>query len=650
MRMRGWTLVVVALGWSGQAGLRAEVSLPALFTDHMVLQQGRSNPIWGWASPGEVVQVEIAGQRQTTAADATGRWRSWINPMEAGGPYTLSVRGRNLVQVEDILVGEVWLAAGQSNMQFAVAGANRAVEVLSGSSCPDIRLFQVARHSSLEPAEHTPSRWQTCSPATVAGFSAVAYFFGRQLQQQLRVPVGLINASWGGTNAEEWTRQLELESDPAFGPILERWRSVDPATRALFLEDAELELWLDDLEFLPIDGRRPSLILDDFEDGDLQTSLFGRWQAGRPGPWGEGRLEPDESGSLRYTSRIRPGEIAQVTVHFAPGTYIDLSRYEALRFRCRGTGRLRFQSLQPDIGDSDNYTAPVVELTPGWQSVTIRFQELAQAGWGKSRPFTAHRLSGAAFEVLPPAPFARPPAGLYNGMIHPLVPFGVRGVLWYQGEGNAGRSYQYRRLLPAMVASWRSAWEVPELPFLVVQLPNFRARRAEPSESGWAELREAQLMTARTDPWVHLAVTIELGEDDDVHPKEKQEVGRRLAVLAGARVYGRDLVGSGPLYHSFRREGSAIRIEFTEIGSGLISAGGNPVRGFAVAGEDRRFHWAEARIDGASVLVSSPAVSDPVAVRYGWADNPDCSLYNAEGLPASPFRTDDWPGVTADTR
>ncbi len=634
------------------SSLMAEVSLPAVFSDHMVLQQGVSNPVWGWGSPAEEVSIEMAGQRHRAIVGSDGTWRTDLAPLNAGGPYVLSVQGRNLVTIEDVLVGEVWLASGQSNMEFPVSRTVQASETIAGSGNSRIRLFQVARHSALETAAHTPSRWEVCGPESVGEFSAVAYLFGRRLQETLGVPVGIINASWGGTSAEEWTRRADLESEPSLEPILDRWERVDPGIPALFKGNLDLELWLDDVVFLPVDPEGSPLVLDNFEDGDLSTSLFGAWTASPPSPWGPTRIavEDGESRTLHFTAVTRPGSPSSVEVRYAPGRYIDLSRYHALRFRCRGKGFLRLQSLQPDVVDFDNYAARAVRLTPEWQTLTVPFDELAQAGWGKPQAFTPKRLSGAVFEVQP-APFLpRPPVGLFNGMIHPLVPFGVRGVLWYQGESNAPRAYQYRRLLPVMIGSWRTAWKAPDLSFLIVQLPNFRARRPEPSDTDWAELREAQLLTALGDEHVGLAVTIDLGEDDDIHPKDKLEVGRRLALLAERQVYGRDVVASGPLYRSAHREGSAMVVGFSATGSGLVSAGGAPLRGFAIAGQDRRFHWADARIEGGNVVVSSPEVPEPVAVRYAWGDNPDCSLYNREGLPASPFRTDDWPGITMDRK
>jgi sialate O-acetylesterase len=326
-----------------------------------------------------------------------------------------------------------------------------------------------------------------------------------------------------------------------------------------------------------------------------------------------------------------------------------MSQYDAIEFFARGKGVLRFQSLQPTVNDSDNYSYKKLPLGEEWERVRIPFSELRQAGWGKPQPFMSHALSGALFQLLPlEASILRPPGGLFNGMINPLIPFTIRGAIWYQGESNAGRAEQYQELLPTLIRSWRRAWGQDQFPFLIVQLPNFKERRELPAESAWAELRDAQLKTATGMQNVGLAVTIELGEADDVHPRAKKEVGRRLALLALGETYDRKDVGySGPVYDSMTIEGNKVRLTFKHVENGLIAAGGQSLRGFAIAGAEQEFHWALAEIEGEAVVVWSDSVPHPVAVRYGWADNPDCNLYNKKGLPAPPFKTDDWPGITS---
>ena len=304
----------------------------------------------------------------------------------------------------------------------------------------------------------------------------------------------------------------------------------------------------------------------------------------------------------------------------------------------------RFRALQPTVTDWDDYSTSAFQATPDWQAITFWFKDLKQEGWGVTMPFTPQALSGLALEMVrAPDDIARPPAGLFNGMIAPLIPYAIRGAAWYQGEGNARKAYQYRRLLPAVIKGWREAWGEGDFQFLIVQLPNYGAHGVQADENAWAELREAQLMTLQV-PNTGLAVTIDLGEADDLHPHQKAEVGQRLARWALGTTYAEDIVYSGPLYAAMIIENSRIRISFNHLGGGLEARRGT-LRGFAVAGADKRFRWAEAIIDGDTVVVSSPAVSDPVAVRYAWGGNPDCNLYNRNGLPASPFRTDDWPGI-----
>jgi sialate O-acetylesterase len=362
---------------------------------------------------------------------------------------------------------------------------------------------------------------------------------------------------------------------------------------------------------------------------------------------------PSGASGLGFAARVSGGieadESPALTSGFALRHQVrDLSRYSGLRFYCRGRGIYRFDVLEPAVYDSDEYRIPAIQATAEWQPVTIRFADLKQAGWGVNQPLTPASLSG--FRILPQRAAAGAglaPGSLFNGMIAPLAPYGLRGAIWYQGEGNAGRAFEYRTLLPALIQSWRQAWNQGDFPFLIVQLPEFKARRDQPSESDWAELREAQFLTLKNTPNTGLAVALGLGEAGNVHPHRKAEVADRLALWALGTTYSRGGEYSGPLFDSARIEAGAIRIGFQHTGGGLTLSAGSVLRGFAIAAADRKFYWADARLEGAAVVVSSPQVSAPVAVRYAWADNPDANLANGAGLPASPFRTDDWPGLTA---
>ena len=490
----------------------ADVKLPALFSHNMVLQQKVQTPVWGWADPGEAITVSIAGQTASSTAGHDGRWSVRLEPLSAGGPFELTVSGKNTLVVRDVLVGEVWLCSGQSNMAWSLVRSENGEQVAAEATNPAIRLFQVKRGNGTEPQSDVIASWQACNPTTARDFSAVAYFFGRELQQNLDVPVGLIQASVGGTPAEAWTSRKSIESEPTVSPILDQWEKIiadfDPAEHEAFKQ--QLREWTKAVR----------------EGGQSQTAIK------------------------------RPKE-------------------------------------------------PL----------------------GPSHP---HR-----------------PANLYNSMVHPLAPFAIAGAIWYQGENNVPRAHQYRTLLPLMIRSWRSTWgQQDNLPFLIVQLPRYKKPREQPVESDWAELREAQFMTSRALPNVHVACTIDLGDATDIHPKNKLDVGNRLADVALGTVYGHDLVYSGPVLESVTIGGSEARLKFRHVGGGLIAKGGETLKGFAMAGEDKRFVWADARIEGDSVIVTSDEIARPVAVRYAWGDNPPVSLFNKEGLPALPFRTDDWPGVT----
>jgi len=628
-----------------------DVRLPAIFSDHMVLQQGTKIAVWGWADPGEKITVILGKATARAKADASGRWKVELPAQKPGPGNELHVRGNNTIRVRDVLVGEVWLCSGQSNMEFALQSTTSGARDVAAADYPEIRLFRLPKNSVLSPAPDVQAKWEVCTPQSAAGFSAVGYYFGLDLHKRLKVPVGLIGTSWGGTNAEEWTSPEFLRGEADFAAIHERWGNSSADNKRLFREPLEHEIWLDDVRLLPRSEKDPVLQVDDFEDGNLENKQGGRWSSGQTS------IDITDVGgeagkALKIKGELKPGDFPHVQLEWASGGgTAGLTAYKGLSFKVRGRGFLKFHSLQPTITDFDHSVASSFQVTDQWRTVTIDLTGLKQAGWGVQLPFTPEALTGALLEIVPGIePMVRPPSGLYNGMIAPMVPYSLQGFAWYQGEGNAGRSYQYRKLLPALISSWRSAWGNENLPFLVVQLPNFLPRLAEPSESGWAELREAQLLTARNVPRVGLAVTIDQGRAENVHPPNKAEVGRRLALQAFSMVYGLPGVASGPVFKSWRRDGSTIRVRFTSTGGGLVAKGGEPLRGFAIAGGERKFVWADARVEGDEVVVSSPQVATPVAVRYAWANNPEATLYNLEGLPASPFRTDEWPGQTIAAR
>jgi sialate O-acetylesterase len=487
-------LFVLILGSIGTAREpRAELKLHALFSDGMVLQSDFASPVWGTVEPGEEIAVSIAGQKKTAKAGADGKWSVKLDPLKAGGPHELTVAGRTSITVRDVLVGEVWICSGQSNMEWTVNSSANPAEEKAAATFPKIRHFLVPKKIAETPQTDVVGTWKVCSPETVGGFTAVGYFFGRELHRKLDVPVGLIHTSWGGTAAEVWTSKRIFDTTDSLKPLMQN-----------------------------------------------------------------------------YAKRL------------------------------------------------ENY-----------QKQLAAYKEATAKANAEGKP--APKAPGGVMM----------PSCLYNGMIANILPYGIKGAIWYQGESNASRAKEYQTLFPAMIKNWREDWGQGDFPFGFVQLANFKARKPQPADSDWAELREAQSMTLSL-PKTGMAVIIDIGDAADIHPKNKQDVGRRLALWAQSQVYGKDVVYSGPLFESLKVEEGKLRVTFKHGGSGL-TAKGDKLTGFSIAGEDRRFVWADAQIDGKTVILSSDQVSKPVAVRYAWADNPECSLYNKEGLPASPFRSDDWP-------
>jgi sialate O-acetylesterase len=635
----------------------AQPILPHLFSDHMILQRDGEIPVWGWANPGEPISVSLAGHTRETVTGLEGRWRVMLPAEPAGGPFVLSVRGQITISFRDVLIGDVWVASGQSNMTYALSGATGGAEAASAANFADIRFFTVPRKIALAPQEDTlPASWETCTPETAIKFSAVAFFFARRIHKELNIPVGIILSAWPGTAGEEWTDPNSLRREPELQPIAARWDAEPAGVKSLAAGPMPFHLDFDDFELFSVKNEAFVVSpLSTFDDGSARSSTGGDWVY----DWNEA---PESAFELvaagrgghgfaaRVAGKLDGASNSQLQANFRQdSTPIDLSQFDGIQFWVRGDGQFQFQALQPSIVDADNYSARTLAATPDWKQVRLWFKDLKQAGWGVAQPLAVDGLTG--FQIINMTSVGdpdRPPSGLYEGMITPLENFLIRGAIWYQGEGNTWRAEQYRTLLPALIEGWRKNWARRDFPFLIVQLPN-QGSSPELGDSLWAELREAQLMTIKKLANTGLAVTIDTGDPHNLHPPRKAEIGERLALWALGTTYGKKIVYSGPLYESAQAEGEKIRINFLFTGSGL-EARGETLRGFAIAGPDRKFHWAEARIEGHVVIVSSTNVSHPVAVRYAWADSPECNLFNKEGLPASPFRTDDWPGVTKGKR
>ena len=633
----------------------AEISIPSLFTDNMVLQQNQASPVWGKATPGGKVKVVFNNEKKTAVADDNGDWMVKLHPGAAGGPFELLIIGGDTTVLKNVMVGEVWVCSGQSNMEMPLAGWGKVLnyeQEVANANYPNIRLFQVRHATSLKPQEDVDAEpWQECSPETVPLFSAVAYFFGRHLFNELNVPIGLIHTSWGGTIAEAWTAPDFLAQMADFVQAMqERDNAVKSEEEQRAEYEKKLQKWQQTLDSLV---QRAAAGGPAWEQPDVIDADWAAMQL--PVLWEKAGL-PGFDGIVWFRKTIHiPADLAgqECTLSLGPVDDQDVTFVNGQRIGAT------------DVYDAPRkYNIPAGVLHPGANVVAVRVLDYGGGGgiWGAAEQMWLQSAAGdrislagawkyktsVSMEDVPPRPQSpdtpNRPAVLYNAMLEPLMPFAIRGAIWYQGESNVGRAWQYRELFPTMITSWRTHWGQGNFPFLFVQLANWREVREQPTESAWAELREAQLLTLSL-PNTGMATAIDIGDAEDIHPKNKQEVGRRLALNALAKVYGKDVVYSGPVYKSMSIEGDKIRLSFDHVDGGLVSKGG-VLTGFAIAGEDSQFVWANAQIDGETVVVSNPEIRHPLAVRYAWADNPLCNLYNKAGLPASPFRTDDWDGVT----
>ena len=546
--------------------LRADVKMPAIFGDHMVLQQDIKIPVWGWADPGESVAVTLGDDTAKTTADGGGKWTVSLEPVKTTATaLTLTVKGKNSLTFTDVLVGDVWVCSGQSNMEFALGneykgqkcfgGASDSTTALPAANDPQLRLFLVTKKNALDPQTDVVGTWELCTPESAARFSAVGYFFGQEMRKTLNRPIGLIGTYWGGTPAQSWTSLEALQQPPQF----EKYVTAIQDTKANY----------------------------DKAKADYPAAV-----------------EAFRAKMKDWNARILPG--------YDP----ILKQWQADQKKAIAAGQPAPQHPQP----SEPMPKPPIAPDGGANTPTV----------------------------------------LFNGMISPIIPYGIKGAIWYQGEANGGNGPEYRTLFPRMITDWRTRWNEGDFPFLFVQLAAFTNPQKVPSEGGWALLREAQLKTLSL-PNTGMAVAIDVGNGYDIHPKDKHDVGLRLALAAKHVAYGQDLVYSGPIYDSMKVDGNKIRISFKQLGTGLKmgippwTADGKPapepkeLTGFAITGADKQWVWAKAELDGNEVVVSSDEVATPVAVRFGWASNPSCNLYNKEGLPASPFRTDDWDEGPAPT-
>ena len=641
--------LLLALALLSLAPLRADDAKPflhPLFTDNMVLQRGIPDPVWGWTTPGTLVTVRVAGKGAKAVAGADGKWMVRLPPLPVGGPYALTVSGPQTVTLNNVLVGDVWICSGQSNMVFGIGAAINGPAEVAAADHPLIRLFTVGNVIATEPRPLLAGQWAVCTPQNAgsggwSGFSAVGYFFGRDLQPAIHVPVGLICTAWSGTPAEAWvSRETLTAALPEFAPAMTQ---LDAARADLTPYDEKLKAWYAKND----PGTAASWSNASLDDAAWPTMPL-------PGYWEQSGVADlanfDGLVWFRKTFDLPAGDAGKAaTLHLKADdddtTWVN------------GT----LVGATANSGASRAYPVAAGLLKPTGNVVAVRVLDTGGGGGiygdpadlslevpgGTNLPLAGpwHYHVSSALAQMPPLPqdvANNPnfPTVLYNGMISPLLPFGVKGAIWYQGESNAGNAKQYQTLLPTMIGDWRTRFGVGPFPFLVVQLAGYGQTHDQPADTGWVRLREAQLLTSERVPNVGLAVAADIGDANDIHPKNKEEVGRRLALAAEAIAYGHKIEYSGPLYQKMTVEGSAIRLHFTHLGGGLVAKGDDKLTGFSVAGADGHFVWADAKIDGTTILVSSPSVPAPTAVRYAWDDTPVCNLYNQAGLPAPPFRTD----------
>jgi sialate O-acetylesterase len=654
IRKLTWKWIAV-LGLVYGLNAEANITLPAIFGDHMVLQQQSPITVWGWAQPGEKITIRGTWQpaeEAGTTAPPDGQWSICIQTPDAGGPYSLSIIGDNTIVLNDILIGEVWLCAGQSNMKLSLDGfeANEEMKkAIETADYPTIREFFVPRIAAAQPQSDCQGHWQVCTPQTAGSFSAVAFFFGRELNQKLHIPIGLINASWGGTSVEAWTSKKTLATFDAFRKRVEELGPYENSAEDIEKYEKALLEWEQKLAGIDPGTKEtwqnPALDDTDWKTMELPSSWTGTQLANVDGILWFRRAVQLPKSLIQNDLELHLGLIDDMDTVWINGVAVG----RTLAWMKPRVYRIPVGILQAGI---NMIAIRVIDLRRGEGGFTGKAEELRIGPVGAD-PKTCISLAGEwKYKFSHPTPIPDVPLSeadkrinqytptvIYNGMIHPLINFRIAGSIWYQGESNCYNPILYRSLFPAMIADWRAQWNQGEFPFYYVQIAPFEYGKETCSQA----IREAQLMTLDKVPNVGMAVLMDIGEAHDIHPKNKWDVGERLARWALAKTYGqKEIVYSGPLYKEMRIEQNKIRILFNYTDGGLVARGG-PLTDFTIAGEDRNFMPAKAVIEGDSIVVSGENIQNPVAVRYAWSNWACPNLFNAAGLPASSFRTDDWP-------
>lgn len=631
----------------------AAIKLPALVGDNMVLQRNANINIWGWADSGEKVSIQFQGKQFKTTTNPDGKWKLVLPSYQAGGPYKMTIKGKNTITIQNILVGDVWLASGQSNMEFQLKNANNSAEEIKSANFDRIRLFSVAKNYSFQKKQELSSEgWKVCSTTSVENFSAVAFLFGREIYQKYQIPVGLINTSWGGTTAEAWTSAEGLKELPTFKEKVKAISDVDKDGYEKF--KAKISSWYKENDNVDR-GNMPNAT--PWSAVGLNTADWSTMN--QPGFWSSHKKLKGYSGTIWFRKKIqisaddvsKPLELSFGVILMSDSVYFNG----------------KFIGTSSGFTKKRKYKVPAELVKPGNNLIVVRIKGVPNYGGMVDSPAelyaqlgetkipldgewlykTGSDISNFPQDIIlssfdPNMPHT--PTVLNNAMIAPIVQYTIKGAIWYQGESNADfmdEALEYYTLFPALIKDWRQDWGY-DFPFVFVQLAGYQPDKSEPADYPWAHLREAQFKTLSL-PNTGMATAIDIGEEGNIHPKDKQDVGHRLALAAERVAYHDSVVYSGPMYKSMKIEGNKIRLSFDNIGSGLwIKDKYSYIRGFAIAGGDKKFIWAKAYQEGNDVVVYSENLNNPVAVRYNWGNTPDGNLYNKENLPTVPFRTDNW--------
>ena len=643
-----------------------------LFADNMVLERNRPDAIWGWSDPGDQIKVEIGGRTATAVAGADRRWQTKIDPPAVGGPYTMTITGQHQVAtIKNVAVGDVWFCSGQSNMQFGLRQAKTGTEDAAKADLPNIRFFTVAQRSPYHPIDNVSGSWNVVTPDSAGRVAAVAFYFARKVQQETHIPIGLIISAVGGVPAETFMSIDAVKQIHDFDPLVTEYNRIVAENKGPEYGNF-VQHWYDDYD----PGMKEHWAALDYDDSSWKTVTI---------PGGFAELGVPDTPALVYFRKTFDVTAADLAAAPAPSAPAAGARGGRGGFPGFGRDSVQLGIIEKmdtvyingqEIGGSAwvenprRYGIRPGMLHPGKNVITIRVLKSLPKGGFESKPEDLKMTIGdktiplagewkakLAVDGRPPQPmplryqnWPQMPGVLYTGMLQPIAPYSLAGAIWYQGEENSPRGYQYRRVLSAMIADWRKTFQEPNLPFIVVQLPAFMQHSDTPTDDDWSDLRESQLVVSQTVPNTCLAVTIDTGDPNNIHPTDKEPAGDRIARCALKLAYGdKKVVAEGPTVDKVERRKGEIRIKFSHADGGLV-AKGDKLPEFAIAGDDQQFHWATARIEGDTIIVSSPEVANPKEVRYAWQSYPNATLFNGAGLPASPFRTDHWKVETESAR